>query len=236
MFLDQYHSSSAQGIRISAEQASRFAKEVADDFNPIHDTDAKRFCVPGDLLFCLVLSFYGLSERMTFHFKGMVGDGVILDFPRTDDGRIEITDQAGRLCLLVERQGKSTRDEASVEAFARQYVSFSGQNFPHFLKPLMARHKVMFNPDRPLVIYESMTFELNRLNASAPRMELTDATLDAGNKRGEALLYFGISDNGGTIGNGSKKLVLSGLRPYDETALQDFIDRFTIRKQAYLAS
>ena len=50
---------SAGCYEVSAEQGSRFAKEVAGDFNPIHDHDSKRFCVPGDLLFAIALSDFG---------------------------------------------------------------------------------------------------------------------------------------------------------------------------------
>ena len=42
-------------VSVTREQASRFAKSIADDCNPLHDIDAKRFCVPGDLLFSMVL-------------------------------------------------------------------------------------------------------------------------------------------------------------------------------------
>ena len=55
MQLDEYYSDGNGHIAISREQASDFAKGVAGDFNPIHDVDAKRFCVPGDLLFSLAL-------------------------------------------------------------------------------------------------------------------------------------------------------------------------------------
>ena len=55
MFLQNYYSEENKKIHFSRQQASRFAKEIAGDFNPIHDPEAKRFCVPGDLLFALVM-------------------------------------------------------------------------------------------------------------------------------------------------------------------------------------
>ena len=54
MFLAPYFSEQNQAISVSAQQASDFAKKIAQDFNPIHNVGAKRFCVPGDLLFALV--------------------------------------------------------------------------------------------------------------------------------------------------------------------------------------
>ena len=72
----------ASSLTISAEQGSRFAKTISNDFNPIHDADSKRFCVPGDLLFALVLQRYGLSQNMSFQFSGMVSAETALEFPR----------------------------------------------------------------------------------------------------------------------------------------------------------
>ena len=55
MFKD-FYAQRGEYVVISAEQASRFAKGVAGDYNPIHNPGARRFCVPGDLLFTLVLT------------------------------------------------------------------------------------------------------------------------------------------------------------------------------------
>lgn len=233
MFLDEFHCRDNGSIHVTAEQASRFAKEIAGDYNPIHDTDAKRFCVPGDLLFALVLARYGLSRHMHFRFRGMVGDEVPLRFPDDVGDTFTIADAAGKPYLDIERGGDATDDGAVVEAFIRQYVAFSGRNFPHFLKPLMAEKNVMFNLDRPLVIYHSMGFELERLDARQPRLELTTRSLAVEGKRGDAWMNFALHENGDTIGAGSKKLVMSGLRDYDEEALQAFIERFSRRKEAY---
>ena len=60
MFKD-FYAQRGEYVVISAEQASRFAKGVAGDYNPIHNPDARRFCVPGDLLFTLVLVKFGLQ-------------------------------------------------------------------------------------------------------------------------------------------------------------------------------
>ena len=48
MFLKDFYSINEGSVSIVAEQASMFAKEVAHDFKPLHDVDAKRFCVAGD--------------------------------------------------------------------------------------------------------------------------------------------------------------------------------------------
>jgi hypothetical protein len=233
MFLDPYYSYIDGHIRITAEQASRFAKQVAGDFNPIHDPDAKRFCVPGDLLFSLVLAKYGLSQQMRFTFSGMVGHGVNLKFAETSNDKFDIGDDAGKTYLHVERHGAVSHDKTLIEAFTRSYVAFSGQNFPHILVPLMAEHNVMINAERPLVIYESMTFDLNHLDFTNPALELTSATLDENGKRGDAQIHFRVKAGAETAGTGSKKLVLSGLREYDHNQIQELSEKYAQWKSAY---
>lgn len=78
MFLTAYHSNQQHQFQFTRQQASHFAKLVAGDFNPIHDEDSKRFCVPGDLLFAVLLQKEGISQKMRFDFSGMVSDGVAL--------------------------------------------------------------------------------------------------------------------------------------------------------------
>ena len=220
-------------VLISPAQASRFAKDVAGDWNPIHDEGAKRFCVPGDLLFAIVLSRYGLSPSMQFTFTGMVGENQPLILPEAPDSVIEVKDGNGKVYMRVERQGTPVNDPAIVEGFVRRYVAFSGRNFPHYLKPLMAEHGVMFNPDRPMVIYDSMGFELDLSDADHLDLEFAHAELDVRGRRGSARLDFSVSAAGQPLGAGSKTLTISGLQPYDEERLQAFIADFTQRIEAY---
>lgn len=244
MFLDEFHASAGDVVRINAEQGSRFAKEVADDFNPIHDTDSKRFCVPGDLLFSLVLARHGLSEHMHFRFTGMVDAGDGLLFPPTEDEQFSVDDEAGKTYLEVERSGAITRDAAAIESMVKGYVAFSGRNFPHVLVPLMAEHGVMINPDRPLVIYERMSFDLEpgclseqgSHCVSGLTLEAASNELEVKGKRGEAHLHFDIKAGDERVGSGFKKLLLSGLRPFEADAMEALSETYMGWKAAYKKS
>ena len=233
-FLAPFHTEDGGLVRITPQQASRFAKAVAGDFNPIHDPDSRRFCVPGDLLFSLVLAKCGVSRQMSFTFKGMVGEGVALRFPVGDADRIEIADVGGRVYLEVERSGETSRDPALAEGLARAYVAFSGQNFPHILVPLMAGKGVMLNPERPLVIYERMSIELDRLDFGDPSLEYAGAALDVNGKRGDIRLRFDLKAGGETVGSGTKCLVLSGLREYDGDVVRGLVAQYDGWKAAGL--
>lgn len=235
MFLDDFHQANGSHLTVTAAQASRFAKQVADDFNPLHDEDAKRFCVPGDLLFALLLSKYGLSQRMRFEFSGMVGADTELVFEPSAAATLQIDDTNGKHYLSAERSGDISQDESLIEAFIRQYVAFSGHNFPHVLVPLMRQAQVMINPARPLVIYESMAFNLEQLAITAPSLKQKDATIAVEGKRGDVELNFDIYSGADIVGHGVKKLVLSGLRPYDEAAMQAICADYDARKSAFNA-
>lgn len=232
-FLEAYYSGGDGQVWISADQGSRFAKDIAGDFNPIHDAGSSRFCVPGDLLASLVLGHYGLSEHMHFTFRGMVGADDRLRFPEDAGDAFDVTDGDGRVCLHVERSGATLTEPRAVERFIRRYVAFSGQTFPYYLEPLMAEHGVMFNPDRPFVIYDQMGFRLDDLDFDAPAPELTRSTLEPSGRRGEAVLEFAIVSRGRTVGSGTKHLVLSGLRPYDAERMEAFVAEFHRRKRVH---
>lgn len=233
MFLDAYYQRDGDTVWTSREQASDFAKAIAGDFNPIHDTDARRFCVPGDLLFAIVLKHYGLAASMRFRFESMLAaeTGVVL--PSEPAGTIELQDAQGNRYLTVERAGDRTMDAAAIEGFIRQYVAFSGHNFPHYLQPLMEAEGVMFNPQRPFVIYDRMDFELTDTALNEPVVGLSDSQLSVQGRRGDARLDFTIHDQGRRAGSGSKNLVISGLQPYDAGRMGEVIDAFNERRSAY---
>lgn len=264
-------------ITISAEQGSRFAKEIAGDFNPIHNADAKRFCVPGDLLFAIALNRYGLHASMQFNFLDMLAADAAFTCPTIDSDSTapslsdeslsaisttsstanstnisstlstafsttlsttrlpQLIDHKGKPLLGIAASGEQTHEPAKINQLIRNYVRFSGQNFPHILVPLMRQSGVMINPARPLVIYESMAFELDNVNAQDISLTLEDSTLDANGKRGNVALIFSLQSNGKTIGRGLKKLVLSGLRDYDESTMTELADSYLASRDAYPA-
>lgn len=235
MFLDAFYQDVDGKVVISADQASRFAKEVAGDFNPIHDPDAKRFIVPGDLLFSLALNKYGISKKLSVTFSGMVGKDKPLIFPAPDNGVIDIQDDAGKVYTHIEQSGETTHNAELIEALVRKYVAFSGQNFPFILVPLLEKHQIMFNPRRPLVIYESMSFELDRLDITDPGLALVNSTLEVNGKRGDTHFIFEIYDGEETVGRGDKKLIVSGLQPYDAEVMSQVVSDFNALKDAYQA-
>lgn len=236
MQLDQYYSCIDDCILFSREQASDFAKGVAGDFNPIHDVDAKRFCVPGDLLFSLALQEYGLSRHMRVTFSGMVGDDVSLHFPQTDSETLAITDTGGKTYLSLERSGECSRDPELISAITQRYVQFSGRTFPHILVPLMADKQVMLNPERPLVVYESMSIELADLDFTSPELVADRAELNVQGKRGDARLRFAVMADGRKVGSGEKTMLLSGLRSYDQGKVDSLVSGYMANKEKYRES
>ncbi len=233
MFLSPFFDEQAGAFKISPDQASRFAKHIACDFNPIHDATAKRFCVPGDLLFALILTRQGLYKNMHFNFQGMVGKEAVIQLQPISSNIVQFQDNKGKTYLETHFDGEKITDTANLEAFIRSYVSFSGHNFIHILEPLMKKHKVMVNPTRPLIIYENMSFSLETLTFSNPEPKLSKSELTLDGKRGDVDLYFDIIDEGKLIGNGKKTLILSGLRAYEETGMKAMTNSYNESKNSY---
>ncbi|WP_448553528.1 DUF3581 family protein [Thalassotalea montiporae] len=233
MFVNQYYNQSQESISFTRQQASDFAKQIADDFNPLHDIDAKRFCVPGDLLFAVTLAKAGLATQMRFNFSGMVTDGIELMMPTKLVASSEVTDANGKQYLTIETNGETTENPALIEALIRAYVGFSGHTFPHILCDLMSKNDVMINPARPMIMYESMSIEMLDLSATDVRLELASSTLSIEGKRGNAVLAFNLFNGDTLIGTGEKHMVLSGLRPYCADTINQISEDYLTMKANY---
>ncbi len=235
MFLTAYHSTQQHQFQFTRQQASHFAKLVAGDFNPIHDEDSKRFCVPGDLLFAVLLQKEGISQKMRFDFSGMVSDGVALHIESKCGLESAVVDASGKEYLHMSHEGEVNHNPAFIEHVVTSYVQFSGMNFPHIMVPLMEERQMMINCQRPLVIYESMEVEFTRLDLTHPEVEFAGATFDVDGKRGLVTLNFVFKDEGQVVGKGLKRMVASGLKPYDQAEIDDLVNRFNERKETFLS-
>lgn len=236
MNISNYFNREDEHISFNRNQASMFAKEVAGDFNPIHDEDARRFCVPGDLLFSVFLVQYGMSQEMKFEFSGMVVDGTRLIFPEKITDIFSLQDSNNKNYMDISSAGNKTTDSKFISMLAEKYVQFSSKTFPDILVPLMEQENVMINPSRPLVIYKNMEISLEKLSGNNIELELTKASLNCTGKKGEVRLEFTILADGEEIGHGAKNLLLSGLREYDASQLEDVIQSYAQRKSAFTAS
>lgn len=236
MKIEQYCTLAGSKLSFTREQASEFAKSVAGDFNPIHDVDSKRFCVPGDLLFTVIIHHYGLRQVMGFSFSGMVGDGDVLILPEVDAREISIYDENDRKFLDVSTDGARSRDPQLIDSLTRAYVEFSGHTFPHVLVPLMKENKVMINTERPLVIYDHMRISLDTLDIDSVELSLSDNVFRLYGKRGDVALNYDLSCNGEIVGKGQKKMVLSGLREYDQGKIDELIASYSARKNGHFAA
>ncbi|WP_440874723.1 DUF3581 family protein [Thalassotalea sp. PLHSN55] len=233
MFLDKFYNINDEKISFAREQASNFAKQIADDFNPLHDVTAKRFCVPGDLLFALVLTKSGLQQNMSFTFSGMVTDESILTFPSEINESAAIVDDNGKEYMTVSTNGEKTTKASTIESLIRSYVEFSGHTFPDMLIKLMADKQVMINPARPMVMYESMSIHLDTVDVEEVSLQVSDTTLTVEGKRGQACLEFDLMSNGEVIGHGKKYMVLSGLRAYCQETIDTIVSDYHQKKVQY---
>lgn len=236
MNIEDYYNIDGTKLSFTREQASEFAKSVAGDFNQLHDVDATRFCVPGDLLFSVIIHHYGLRQTMGFSFSGMVSDDVVLILPEVKSREISIYDQNNKKFLDVSSNGEITKNPKLIESLSKSCVEFSGHTFPHVLVPLMKENNLMINTDRPLVIYDHMRIALDTLDLDSVELSHTSSEFRLYGKRGDVALNYDFSCNGEIVGNGQKKMVLSGLREYDQSKVDKLVSTFAELKDAYLSN
>lgn len=217
MQISDFYQTQPQGIQISRQQGSQFAKSVAGDFNPLHDADAKRFVVPGDLLFAMLLTRFGAYQQMQFHFSGMVSDDMVLNLSQSAD-QLAVT-VAEKVMTSADIHGTCYQNPEFVAQLIGAYVAFSGTTYPHILVPVMREAGVMINPARPMVMYQSMRIELDAMAPGALTLRSSEHQFDVNGKRGDMYLHFDILSAEQVIGRGCKHMLLSGLRPFEEAAM-----------------
>ena len=233
MNIKKYCTLEGTKLSFTTQQASDFAKSVAGDFNPIHDVDSKRFCVPGDLLFSVFIHHYGLRQTMSFSFSGMVGADDTLILPAVNAREISIYDEHDKKYLDISCDGDHSNNPALIDSLTRNYVEFSGHTFPHVLVPLMQENNVMVNTERPLVIYDHMRISLDTLELDSVELQLSDSIFRLYGKRADVALNYDLCCNGERVGRGQKKMVMSGLREYDQASIDALVKRYGERKSQY---
>lgn len=240
-------------LRFDEARASRFAKGVAGDFNPLHDPGDRRFCVPGDLLFAVLLQHYGLHRETSCAFSAMVGAEATLSLPPPrpaegraggcaagGPGRLHVTDERGREVLGFYAAGGRVGSERFVAALMLEYVRFSGRTFPEILMPLMRERGVTVNPDRPLIIYKDMAIRMDAgagpAPDSVPVLEHGEHRLAVNGRKGAASLRFAIVDavdGNRRLGEGEKNFVLGGLREHDDETVEGIVAEYMSRRAAW---
>ena len=93
----------------------------------------------------------------------------------------------------------------------------------------------MINPTRPMVMYESMSIDLDTLDFTDLRLELAESKLSLDGKRGVADLIFNLYTGDKKIGHGKKHMLLSGLRPYEQAVMDEVVQGYVDKKAAYAA-
>lgn len=238
----QFETRNDRQLTYTRDQASRFAKQIAGDFNPLHNTDSKRFCVPGDLLFVTLLREYGVARHTYVEFSNMVDERMVFELPHQVEQDFELVDSKGKSCLSLKLQGVREQDSAFVAALTQSYVRFSGKTFPDILVALMQTNKVMINPARPLVIYKSMQVNLidsaseilSRAATNELLLELSSSSMQIDGKKATATLEFELSAAGSKVGDGNKIMLLGGLREYDQQAIDEIVLQYNSWKQDYV--
>lgn len=230
MMLSDYYQIANNTLSFTREQGSQFAKQVAGDYNPLHNEDASRFCVPGDLLFAVVLLKYGISQAMQFSFENMITENSRINLPAPSE-TLNFADEK-KSYITVKREGETNTEEAVIESIIKHYVAFSGEAFPHILVPTMSAQNLMINPKRPMVMYQSMSLQFERVDIKNPALEPEEPIFNAEGKRGTVVLPFIWKDGDEVVGKGEKTMLVSGIVEYDKSAMDGLIERYNTSKQS----
>ena len=93
----------------------------------------------------------------------------------------------------------------------------------------------MINPARPLIIYKDMAVHIDRFPAGELMLEFAGASMEVDGKKGSVKLEFDLFVDGLSIGHGTKDMVVSGLRDYQQSEIDVIVSDYNMTKQAYQA-
>ncbi len=235
MDLSKFYKVEGQYVSFTREQASLFAKSVAGDFNPLHNVETKRFCVPGDLLFAVALTELGVCQSMRFDFESMVTEQTRVLLPKELSGEFSLLDQNDKSMMTIHSSGEKNKNSHFVAALIEKYVQFSGRTFPEIIIDLLRKNNVMINPTRPLIIYKDMVVEIEQFPDGELELDFSGAVMNVDGKKGTVKLEFDLFVDRQKIGHGTKDMVVSGLRPYEQSAIDTIVNDYNATKEAYLA-
>ena len=235
MDIKKFYKIDDQKVSFTRQQASLFAKSVAGDFNPLHDVETKRFCVPGDLLFAVALTELGVSQSMRFSFESMVTEQTVVTLPEKLSEQFILSDQNNKSMMTVQCSGEQSNNDKFISSLIEKYVQFSGRTFPEILIDLMQKKGVMINPARPLIIYKDMFIEIHSFLEGSLDLEFSGASMRVDGKKGSVKLEFNLFVDGQAIGHGTKDMVVSGLRPFEQSAIDSIVDEYNAVKLAYVS-
>ncbi len=230
MHLTEYYSEQNGSFSFSQLQASNFAKLVANDYNNIHDVNSRRFCVPGDLLFALSLTKFGLYPSMKIEFKDMVKNDISLQFTRVDEVNTAITGEEDKEFMTLASSGDPVTEPALITKVIKDYVRFSGENFPTLLVPLLKEKSLMLSPTRALAMYKNMSIDLQTRKLSNPTIAFAGSDIDVQGKRATVILKFNFIQDDEIVGTGQKEMILSGLIPFQQEVVDGVIRDYEAQK------
>jgi hypothetical protein len=98
----------------------------------------------------------------------------------------------------------------------------------------MIEKNVMINPARPMVMYQCMEINLQRLDIESVTLKLAETSLSIEGKRGDAWLNFDLISNNEIVGQGRKHMLLSGLRPLCSDSVNAMVEQYKETKQSYV--
>ena len=80
-----------------------------------------------------------------------------------------------------------------------------------------------------------MVIEIEQFAGGELLLEFSSASMEVNGKKGSVKLEFDLFVDGQKIGHGTKDMVVSGLRPFEQAAIDTIVSDYNATKKAYSA-
>lgn len=214
-------------FRFIPTACSAYARNVAKDFNPIHSHLAKKYCVPGDLIFALITEMHGAHNYMRVDFLNRVGAECKLFF---DTKRIALAllDVDKKLYAELATAGDKSVCPKRLKTVSNVVVSCTSGYFPYKLIDNLREENVMLSIRRSMVMLKSIEVELRNIHsASSLVAKYQSSGLELSGKRGEVKVYFQLFDDDGiSVGFVTKTVLIIGIEKFNDKASKQYLDDY----------
>ena len=209
-------------VGISNNNVSKFAKEICNDFNPIHSNKKSKPIVPGDLFVVLFLLSNGLYKRTIIEFKKI--SYPIQKFIIT---KSSILNSKNESVVNFTLKDDIVADSNSIflSGFLREFCKISGTIFAQELEPIFIKYRKMPNPQKPRMLYESTQINLDKeiINLKVDFVQIKFLEPNVIILENQATVNFQILvlQSGRTIGLITKTLFCTNLEEYTQEKYEE---------------
>lgn len=214
-------------FKFNAVACDAYARNVVKDFNPIHNHLAKNYCVPGDLIFALMVERGGVHGSMRMDFLNRVGKDSEYIFVSGKAG-MALLDRGNKVQAQLIGSGDASVCVKCISAVSDAVLSCTSSYFPYKMMRSLRAENLMLSGCRSLVILKSIEVNVSDLHfASDLTAVFCSSSLRHSGRRGTIDAHFQlVGGNGQVLGQVIKTALIIGIERFNGKRSAQYLENY----------